>query len=324
MSAVAVTAFAACSERIADEPVLAGNPVEVEVSVYDGMTKAADESGEKTVNTLQVFVFGKDNKLEAYKSSEAVSSVKMGIFSGTKIIHALVNAPEVSGVVDYEDFYTATSDLTDNRIDNFVMEGRDTVTVGTKEFSVPIQVSRVVSKVSLVKVEKQLAAMYEGQTLEVISAFLINVAGDRTYSAAGQGIPATPAPVSWYNKMAFVEDDGIAALTHDSIGGVEVGDEAYEVKHNFYCYPNPTVEDNSDAEWSARYTRLVVEVDLGGTVYYYPVSLPGLNQNTEYKVSLCITRPGSGSPDVPYDPDAATVSIEVLDWRKGDDINAVI
>ncbi len=325
-AALAAGVLASCNEQIELEPAIAGKPVELEISVDSGaMTKATNETGEKTVNSLQVFVFGKDNKLEAYKDSTGVSSIKMGIFSGTKIIHALVNAPALSGIVTYKDFYTATSKLTDNNLSNFVMEGRDTVVVGTGKTTVPLKVGRVVSKVSLVKVENKLADMYENLELRVTGAYLINVAGNRTFSAAGDGIPATPAPTLWFNKMKYDGTGNVAELTYESIGNVKIDTTPYKGPHHFYCYPNPTKNDSSEStQWSDRYTRLVIEVTLGGTAYCYPINLPDLKPNMEYKVSLCITRPGSGSPDTPYDKESATVSVEVLEWGDGGDINEII
>ena len=54
------------------------------------------------------------------------------------------------------------------------------------------------------------------------------------------------------------------------------------------------------------------------------MTLPRVDQNTAYDISLTVTRPGSDSPDKPVDTQAAEFKIQVVDWADGGDINEVI
>ncbi len=312
---MAVAALAACNKQIDEIPEIAEPSVKLEITIPDGDTKATTVTGEGSVNSLQVFVFDKsgDKKLEAYKSVNG-NSLELGVFSGQKIIHALVNAPALTGIVNYSDFYNSTSSLTDNSIGGFIMEGHKEVEIGNEKLSETINVKRVVSKVSLVKIENQLEAAYGNQTLQISKIYLINVVKERAYSAVGQTIPA-PGNNAWLHKRNYQESDGIKTLAYDVLTNVKpTYTTPYNTSHYFYCYPNPVTQDSSASTWSPRKTRLVVEALLGGNTYYYPITLNVTNQNTEYQVSLIITRPGSSHPDIPYDPEAATISVNVLPW----------
>ena len=77
-------------------------------------------------------------------------------------------------------------------------------------------------------------------------------------------------------------------------------------------------------DWSARYTRLVVEATLGGEVMYYPVSLPEVLPNSAYEVTLRVTRRGSPDPDIPVTGVAAEFKVDVQDWIQRDRIEEVI
>ena len=92
----------------------------------------------------------------------------------------------------------------------------------------------------------------------------------------------------------------------------------------FYCYPNPTETDSSEETWSARRTRLVLEATLGGEVMYYPVTLPVIEPNSSYEVTVKITRRGSPSPDIPVTGIAAEFSVDVQNWITKDRIEEII
>jgi hypothetical protein len=67
-----------------------------------------------------------------------------------------------------------------------------------------------------------------------------------------------------------------------------------------------------------------VEAWLGNDRYYYPVSIPNIERNTAYEIHLTVTRPGSSSPDALIDLEAASVSINIVDWVDTEDINEKI
>ncbi len=321
-AALAVIGIAACSEKIEDGPS-PEKTVNVGLSVScDKATKVADASGEAVVNDFQVFVFGENDRLEAYKKVKGKSSLNLGLFPGFKKVHVLANAPVYTGITSHRDLYTKVSYLKDNEPGSFVMEGYDTLTVGKEDISRELSASRLVSRVSLIKVENKLDSVYGNLGFVLSRAYLTNIAADRRYSAEGH--PA-PAPTLWYHMMEYVGADGISALAMADYGNEIIAkSKSYSTPQHFYCYPNPTAQDSLKDTWSPRFTKLVVEVKLGSELYYYPVPLGELEQNTAYQVSLSVTRPGSKDPDVPYNPDSGTFDIKVVDWSPGAHIDEVI
>ncbi len=314
-AAFAVIAFAACSKTIDKTSDLPEGPVEMEISVSEVTTKLTTVPDEEQVNNVQFFVFADGGKLEAYKNESNTSTTKMGIFPGVKIIHALVNAPKVEKVANYTEFCKLTTQLKNNVPGGFIMEGYKELTVGRNPFTTSIDVKRVVSRIILMKIDNQLDPIYGNQDVQLSRVYLTNVAGDRGVFGKNH----TPAaPTKWFHKTEYVEDDNISSLTFDDVKDVKVvKGTPYISPHFLYCYPNPITEDSSSEQWSPRKTRLVAEVKIGGTLYYYPVTLNVTQQNTEYQVNLKITRPGSSDPDIPYNPSAATVSVNVANWASG-------
>ena len=146
---------------------------------------------------------------------------------------------------------------------------------------------------------------------------MINVAGNTDYGV-------TAKPTQWYNKSGH-EDSGMDALLYMSINSSLTSSSTLQNEEYFYVYPNPTASDNSDATFSPRFTRLVVEATLGGTKYSDPISLPNLERNKTYTVSsLMITRPGSDNPDKEITSAECPFNIVVEDWIPGTEQNLVI
>ena len=92
---------------------------------------------------------------------------------------------------------------------------------------------------------------------------------------------------------------------YDAVTDGQVADgESYRTEHFFYCYPNET----------ATKTRLVIEAEIGGYTYYYPLTLDEVAANTAYTYNLTITRLGSDSPNVPVADGAVNFTVTVKDW----------
>ena len=73
---------------------------------------------------------------------------------------------------------------------------------------------------------------------------------------------------------------------------------------DFYCCPNPEGK-----------TRLVLELTVCGIKNYYPVTLPPMQCNYEYRIAdVELTGWGSASPDVPVDRERLCWNLSVLPW----------
>ncbi len=327
-AAFAAFALAACSEKIThDSPASSEELVSLVVNVGDDLTKAPNTT-ESDVKYVQLFVFNTYKKLETTKrftvGSSAATSFSIDVMKGTKTVHAIVNAPEeITGVISYSDLCKKTSDLKDNTRASLIMEGWKTVTVSSSVSSVTIPAKRIAAKISIVSIENKLAGAYSGKSIVFRKAYLTNVAGNRNYLAEGYN---ANSPTTWYNKMAMTDPNANPAksLTNFEVNVSIEHDKARTYREDFYCYPNPTKNDSFEGSWTARYTRLVFEMSIDNEIYYYPVTIPSVEQNTCYEVSLVVTKPGSLNPDLPCDKQSLSTVIDVVKWTDGADRNETI
>ena len=293
-------------EPVEDSPQ---SKVKLKVVVPVAETKLTDAPDESRIDNYQVYIFGSDGVLESYVNQES-SDIVLDCIAGAKSIVVLANAPAMTDVTTVSSLSAKTSLLSDNHDGTFVMSGQHT-TVITEDTEITVTVSRIVSKIILSELKVDfLAPQYQNSDFKVSSVYLINVPAEAGYLSV-------KTPGVWYNKQEYVSADA-NALIRDAVGSVPVSESSlYPVTNTFYCYPNPTDQDSFDMTWSARHTRLVVEASLGTNILYYPVTLPKLESNKIYDVSLTITRPGASKPDAEVDKYAADFSITVKDWETG-------
>lgn len=282
-----------------------GERTELTVGIATGMTKSttitADD--EVKVNNLQVFVFRGD-ALDAYGVADNASTVTVSCTKGNREVYAVVNAPDLKDIATKTDLLAAKSALSDNDESNFVMIGKTNADLPS-ELPVNVEVDRIVSKVVLKTVNRAFtSAALAALNFSIDEIFITNVAGDVNYGL-------TDNPLEWYNKMDYNSE--MAMFTHDAPAASVVNEEAYSTQHTFYCYPNKAA-DSDAASWSPRRTRLVLKTTLGTDTYYYPVTLPELENNKSYELELTITRPGSDNADNPVSFADCSFSISVKPW----------
>ena len=302
--------------------------VELEVAVpVSGMTKSLSEDGEADLKSLQVFVFDSSGSmLEGYSSGNDVSSLKVKTKLGTKYICTLANAPEIPGIKTMSELDTKISRLEDNIPGSYVMYGKVQETISEASAAVTVNISRLVAKISIKNIKNAFEVEHlRYSALELRRIYLINVAGDCTYSEAEEG---SYSPSVWYNKRKCEGDGDLpSVLSSGELNNKIEYNGSYAVPHYFYCMPNASENDatHSESVWKPGVTRLVVEVAVDGVTYYYPINIPGIKRNHTYTISnLVITRLGSESPDIPIKTGDVSFSIYVQNWIQGFDTTVTI
>ena len=297
----------------------------LEVKLASEGTKAAGGGGseENAVSDCQVLIYDMSSRsLEAYvKPEPSAQSVSVRCTTGPKEVIVLANAPDASRIVSYDAFLKTRSRLADNSIGRLVMEGNASPDLTASGGSITVDMRRIVSKVVLdgITVDFESDA-YDEMDFILRKAYLTNVAADRSY------LVETPDPSLWYNQIKRSSASEADAVIYEDLGDVNLkGTRKYTAMHHFYCYPNPYVDDTFSPDvWSPRPTRLVVEASLGNNLYYYPVSLPELKQNTRYHVSLNIVRPGATSPEQDMEKHAVSFNISIEEWKGPENISETI
>ena len=301
---VAAIAICGCARMEQGTAPVSGEMVELSFRVpSQKMTKVSGTVAEDIVNDLQVFVFGLDGQLHAYGHAQS-DELTMTCSTGDKHVAALVNAPLADTIADEVTLRNLLSSFSDNSTENFVMSGiKDMLIDKTGEITIPVD--RLVSKVVLNSIKNDFEfVQHQKMDFEIKSIFLTNAAKDRKYFSSSR-------PSGWYNKDISDMSELISqagAMMYDAFEPVtlEYG-STREFGRYLYCYPNP-LEDGMDP------TCLVIEAELDGNLYYYPVKLPSMESNKCYSVTLTICRPGSVTPDEPVEKEDAYFNVEVKPW----------
>ena len=296
-AALAAVAFTGCNEKEVElAEVQSGDKVQLTVRLPEVMTKATGTPKDATVNDVQIFIFDKNGVYEVSDEGRG-SSLTLTCTTGEKKIVALVNAPLQNSVKNIADIRAREADLMDCALNNIVMAGEITQEL-TASTTITMPVERLAARVSIAQIKPEFELnQHKNLAFKVKSVYLINAASKRAYLTAN-------TPTNWYNKGQYIEATSPTFLYDEVSSDVIAEGDAYTTEHFFYCYPNATTTP----------TRLVVEAEVGGFTYYYPITLTDIAPNTAYIYNLTITRLGSESPDVPVSDLDVKVSVTVKDW----------
>lgn len=272
-------------------------------------TKSSDadfDDDHSAVANIQFFVFDGE-VLDAYKKITSGLSTTMTVKTGEKTVWAVVNAPDISNVTTLTQLKAVSSTLSNNTT-NFVMVGSTPATVPSND-PIEIEVKRIVSRVIVKKVTAAFSnPAYAAMSCKLVKMFLINAPADIN-------LQLNAAPTTWYAQRAYEAVTGLTDFLSTSGSNHELNTSVFDTDCYHYCYPNPTVADSQATTWSARHTRMVIEVLLGSETFYYPITLPVLEPGKSYEIeNLTITRKGSSDPDQPISLSDADFEISVKDW----------
>lgn len=315
--AVACATLVACSKEQKDAPELvpASQQAELTIGLSQTVKAGEDTSVDDTVNTIQVFVFN-SGILDAYKSAttaEVVSGeIKLKCTQGLRDIWVLVNAPQQSGTITASALASAVISMTEtNSYGNFVMVGKAGEQSIGSVYKKDIAVDRIVSRVRLMKVKRDMSANGLGSVdFKLTRIYLSDVADNACYDIF---TPKYPSEFFWQNPSGGSIDVS-NPLVYKDAGAVALLDgKSYETVNSFYACPNP-----------GNNTKLIVEVLLDGKYYTYPVPIGKIESNKTYDICLLtITRPGNpANGDDINDPGenqelsyaSATFTIKVNEW----------
>ena len=307
------------------------------LNISSAMTKASGaghgvQEDDNTVNTLEVFVFRTDGEdagtLDVYKKFEGdalgdLTNLEVKSTTGAKSIYVIANSHKESfaSIRLLSQFEDELSLLQKESARSFTMTGTADVTLTTVT-PVSVTLQRLVARIGVGSIKTNFSGTpYEGTLLKNVKLYLLNVNGDKTYSA--NTAPASPLVL---NLDAPVESDITGCVMTNMIYeelGSDVSEAAYTTKHYFYCYENMIAAESGNNY----FTRLVLQADLGGKTYYYPINVnreehgyvaenghKGVKRNTAYDFDIVISRPGSLDPNEPVQYGALQVTMNVADW----------
>ncbi len=312
-------AFASCSkeESKVEKELSSKATVHLSLTPYQVETKNTDPNHGinkhlDSVATVDVFVFRETGVLDAYKhfsinTTEGVnlSDLQIDATVGQRNVYVVANAKETSwaGITTEDQFKALTVSLQKESLRFFTMTAFASVNL-QESMTVNLTLVKLVAKVVVRGIRTNFAGTpYEGQKIRSVKLYLTNVSGAKTY------LGKDPQTKVVFNSGGFSQKDYdgciMTALFKEGVPGL-VDDTGYATAHHFYCYENLLSSETS----SDKFTRLVLEAELGGKVYYYPVDInrpgygwnsaidhKGVKRNTCYTYNFTITGPGSDDPE---------------------------
>lgn len=288
----------------------------------------SNQDDDNKINKLEVFVFNKegdkDGLLDAYQlfTGDNLTNINIKATTGKKIIYVIANSPKENwyDINTLDNFITNVANLKTESLKNFIMTGSVT-SILQPITSLSISISRLVAKIELQGIKTNFnGTPYNGCELTNVKVFLMNVNSNKYYY---NGLMDNNTIL---NNKGFIIDDvndcKMENMLYDEIN-IDINDDGYSTRHYFYAYENLVcLADNPDV------TKLVIQADLNGTTYYYPVSINqenygynpdnghfGIRRNTQYSISITISRPGSLDPNTPLEHGVLNSSLNILDWE---------
>lgn len=273
-------------------------------------TKAGYE-GYSDISSLDIFVFEDDGlrRLDSYTRMDRPETPYITVTSGAgdKLVVMLANCGAKSftsaEIRTYESLESVTWSLRDENPAFPVMSGECQISAGADGYT-PVLLTPLMANVRLDFVKVNFAGRgYKSRTLENSCVYLTNVSGI--------------AEVLRQDGFRVTELQNSGALDRGYLAGMAHPEMIYRsvtpshwTPIDLYCYPN----DGADGMLGSPATRLVLQGDIDGQTYYYPIDINqegygytlgphGVSRNIKYSYSLLITRKGSLDPDTPVGPE---------------------
>ena len=316
--------IASCSKSESGEAYGAGGESTLYLSIVP-QTKASGSShgvqkDDNYVQTLEIFIFRADGEgagvLDTYKKFTAgelnsVYDLQINTTTGLKRIYAIANShvENWDGVSTLSGFEREYSSLKNENLKSFTITGTVEAVLQSSTY-LTFSISRLVSRIELKSVRTSFAGTpYENSELQNVKFYLTNVVGEKLYHNGN-----SPETVTILNSGKAVATDisgcKMDGMLYESIPQ-SINDSGHPVPHYFYCYSN-MLEQESETE---RYTKLIIQADLNGNTYYYPVPIKGIERNSSYSIDVNIMRPGTLDPEQPLEKGTLDVTLNVLDWE---------
>ena len=258
---------------------------------------------------LDIFVF-KDG---AVKSLDSYSKVRPEGFSasvvsgrGDRIVAMLsgayLRADQIAAVRCYEDLESLFVNLEDEVAGTPVMSGETVICAG-EQGPWNIVLEPLLSKVEVLGLSVKLKGAYAGRSLDNVQAYLTGVNGS-CQPLRRDGF----RPSEIINNGRLRGSDLARLASPQLVSNTprisrQMGGETTYETFSLYCYPNDVTEESSGSP----FTRLVIQGDIDGQTYYYPVPInrpgfgysagkAGICRNVNYVMNIHITGPGALNP----------------------------
>ena len=285
-----------------------------EVLVVTEHPTKASYGGYEDISRLDIFVFNDDEgrRLDSYFSMGRPDSPYLTVTSGAgdKLVVILANclghAFDAGEFRSYSALENVVWKLADEDPARPVMSGECQISAGADGYTT-LQLTPLLSNVCLDHLKVDFSGRgYRSRTLENARVYLTNISG------SCELLRRDGFRITELENAGALDPAYLSTMKHPEMVSRSVTPGQWSPVQ-LYCYPN----DASEERLGSPHTRLVVQGEVDGSTFYYPIEVNqdgfgysggphGLSRNIKYSYSLLITRKGSTSPDVPVSPQEVT------------------
>lgn len=276
---------------------------------------------------LDILVFRNDrtNFLECYQrvAFREDGPVSIASMEGEKTLMACTAAGNAFGdwmwVSSISSLSDAWSDLEDETAEAAAMSGRCTFKAGgNADDTVGLTLRRLSCEILLRSLRCDFSGRpYAGEKLTDIRVYLTNVnASCWIWDDSGHAHRIINQGRAVEADMDRFKDRDLIYRKIDK----DVGKKEVRTDIRLRCYPNISSEEGIGTP----FTRLVIQGNLDGSTWYWPIDInrgngqtpEGVEANCSYRYDIVLTRKGSADPDTAVRTDAATIRLEVDKWEE--------
>ncbi len=294
---------------------------------------------ESKLNKLRLLVYDasgslyKDEEVASPFTSHTIPNVKAGTYSVCAVANTCAAISDVTTLTKLTGTVVKLSDCSTTESTGFAMYAQaDGVSVsgGSSATPVSLAVTRFPARVKLMSVKNSLPASLGALTVE--NVMLINGYSQWALGASGNPTgamnPAGRKSNGAGDIIASASDVNEATYSFKAVPSGDQtlanGSAAKSYGYYFYSFPNLVQTDVTGAKQTGGKARLVVTASFNGNRYYYPVTIPLLERNKCYEVTIIVSGAGSDDPNVPVTKGSMSVNITVSDWVAGGDYTETI
>lgn len=291
---------------------------------------------DKGINSIDIFIYNDDQlkRLDSYQrfdindllskegnnaneNNEEIFNLEVGSSAGPKIILAVANAPESiyneQNTHCYDTMLKLRYDIISENPQYPIMTCEIKGNLGTTK-NLKLNLTPLLASITLGKLNCKLKeARFKDKKITFNQVYLINVNRNGEIFKYEQFTPDR-----------FIND---SQLEENSLKGMLFPQMLYsKIEDNnmlpenitFYAYPNDIGKETPGKS----FTRLVIEGEFEGNIYYYPININaeagGIKRGGQYKLNVTIKNLGATDPNDAVEPETLETSFIVDKWKEED------
>lgn len=286
------------------------------------------------IGKADIFTFNDDKlqRLDSWQSFTGASSWSALSRTGMKIIAVIANSAYEKDDWAYINSYYALSrtvmNYTEDCCEEPVMSGTAKASnSGKMETNASVELVPLLAKISLTGLDCDFSGKeYADEQIRNVRVYLTNISS-RTCLLGEDESPSSYVNFREYREADMKQMRCPEMACRNEVADLGKGSPVFS-KFSLYCYPNTCPDETAGSP----YTRLVIEGEIQGRTYYWPVNInrpgygyesgdAGISRGAHYALDITITGKGTDDPDLPASGNQIRINSRILPWNVFDAVN---